>query len=150
MLISLGQKNFMKSILNLISSKKDDLPVIVLRQNVFFPNVTLWVNFDDSVSINAIYQSMLEGRLILFFCVNDLNSDNSSEISLENLYSIGLYAKIIQVVKVTEILIKILVTFQDRVIIKSILKKIITLEQKLILYLINVNLMMSFLLILNS
>lgn len=123
MLINLGQKNFMKSILNLISSKKDDLPVIVLRQNVFFPNVTLWVNCDDGISINAIYQSMLEGRLILFFCANDLNSCNSSKISLENLYSIGIYAKIIQVVKVTEILIKILVTFQDRVIIKSILKK---------------------------
>ncbi|WP_281862072.1 endopeptidase La [Candidatus Borrelia fainii] len=113
----------MKSILNLINSKKDDLPVIVLRQNVFFPNVTLWVNCEDSISINAIYQSMLEGRLILFFCANDLNSYDSSKISLENLYSIGVYAKIIQVVKVTEILIKILVTFQDRVIIKSILKK---------------------------
>ncbi|BDU62718.1 Lon protease 2 [Candidatus Borrelia fainii] len=123
MLIILGQKNFMKSILNLINSKKDDLPVIVLRQNVFFPNVTLWVNCEDSISINAIYQSMLEGRLILFFCANDLNSYDSSKISLENLYSIGVYAKIIQVVKVTEILIKILVTFQDRVIIKSILKK---------------------------
>ncbi|AAX17116.1 ATP-dependent protease La [Borrelia hermsii DAH] len=123
MFISLGQKNFMKSILNLINSKRDDLPVILLRQNVFFPNVTLWVNFDDSVSINAIYQSMLEGRLILFFCVNDLKSDNNGKISLENLYSIGTYAKIIQVVKVTETLIKILVNFQDRVIIKNFLKK---------------------------
>ncbi|WP_025406657.1 endopeptidase La [Borrelia hermsii] len=113
----------MKSILNLINSKRDDLPVILLRQNVFFPNVTLWVNFDDSVSINAIYQSMLEGRLILFFCVNDLKSDNNDKISLENLYSIGTYAKIIQVVKVTETLIKILVNFQDRVIIKNFLKK---------------------------
>ncbi|AJW73403.1 endopeptidase La [Borrelia hermsii] len=113
----------MKSILNLINSKRDDLPVILLRQNVFFPNVTLWVNFDDSVSINAIYQSMLEGRLILFFCVNDLKSDNNGKISLENLYSIGTYAKIIQVVKVTETLIKILVNFQDRVIIKNFLKK---------------------------
>lgn len=123
MFISLGQKNFMKSILNLINSKRDDLPVILLRQNVFFPNVTLWVNFDDSVSINAIYQSMLEGRLILFFCVNDLKSDNNGKISLENLYSIGTYAKIIQVVKVAETLIKILVNFQDRVIIKNFLKK---------------------------
>ncbi|AHH03606.1 ATP-dependent endopeptidase Lon [Borrelia nietonii YOR] len=123
MFISLGQKNFMKSILNLINSKRDDLPVILLRQNVFFPNVTLWINFDDSISINAIYQSMLEGRLILFFCVNDLKSDDNGKISLENLYSIGTYAKLIQVVKVTETLIKILVNFQDRVIIKSILKQ---------------------------
>ncbi|UPA16460.1 endopeptidase La [Borrelia coriaceae] len=113
----------MKSILNLLSSKSDDLPVIFLRQNVFFPNVTLWINFEDTFSINAIYQSMLEGRLVVFFCIKELNSDNGNKISLKNLYSIGTYAKIIQVVKVTETLIKILVDFQDRVIIKSLLKK---------------------------
>ncbi|AHH08584.1 endopeptidase La [Borrelia anserina] len=113
----------MKSILNLINSKQDDLPVIFLRQNVFFPNVALWVNFDDSVSINAICQSMLEGRLIVFLYFNDLKSGNDEEINLENLYPIGTYAKVIQVIKVSETLVKILVDFQDRVIIKSVLKK---------------------------
>ncbi|ACH94843.1 ATP-dependent protease LA [Borrelia recurrentis A1] len=124
MLISLGQKNFMKSILNLINAKKDDLPIILVKDNVFFPNVSLWVSLDDNASINAIYQSMLEDRLILFFCVKDLESISANaKINVDNLYSIGTYSKIIQVIKVTETLVKILVDFHDRVVLKSILKK---------------------------
>ncbi|QBK63051.1 endopeptidase La [Borrelia miyamotoi] len=123
MLISLGQKSFMKSIVNLISAKKDDLPVIFLNKDVFFPNVTLWATFDDIDSINAVYQSMLEGRLILFFCVNNTEFNSFGKIGLKSLYSIGTYAKIVQVVKVTETLIKILVDCQDRVVIRSIFKK---------------------------
>ncbi|WP_024653430.1 endopeptidase La [Borrelia persica] len=114
----------MKSILNLISSKKDDLPVIVVKQNVFFPHMTLWVSLDNDVAINAVYQSMLEDRLILFFCVNDLKPDAvDDKLDVNNLYSVGIYSKIIQVIKVTKNLVKILVDFQDRVVLKNVLKK---------------------------
>ncbi|BCR22025.1 endopeptidase La [Borrelia sp. HM] len=113
----------MKSIVNLISTKKDDLPVIFLNKDVFFPNVTLWTTVDDRVSINAVYQSMLEGRLILFFCVNNAELNDLENIGLKNLYSIGTYAKIVQVIKLTETLIKVLVDCQDRVVIRDTLKK---------------------------
>ncbi|WP_445436077.1 endopeptidase La [Candidatus Borreliella tachyglossi] len=113
----------MKSILNLINSKKDDLPVIFLGQNVFFPNVTLWATFEDSVSIDAIYQSMLEDRLILFAYVKDVNYNSSEKVSLKTLHSVCTYAKIVQIVKVAKDLIKVLVECQYRVIIKSLLKK---------------------------
>ncbi|AYE36468.1 endopeptidase La [Borrelia turcica IST7] len=113
----------MKSILNLINVKKDDIPVIFLGQNVFFPNVTLWTTFDDSIAIDAIYQSMLESRLILFAYVNNAKSNTSGKIGLKNVYSVGTYTKVVQVLKISKGLIKVLVECQDRVIIKSILKK---------------------------
>ena len=113
----------MKSIVNLISPKKDDLPVIFLNKDVFFPNVTLWTTIDDSVSINAVYQSMLEGRLILFFCIKNTKFNDLEKIGLKNLYSIGTYAKIVQVIKLTKTLIKVLVDCQDRVVIRSTFKK---------------------------
>ena len=113
----------MKSILSLISTRKDDIPVIFLGQNVFFPGVPLWTTFDDSVAVGAVYQAMLESRLVLFVYVNNSKSNTSGKISLKNVYPVGTYSKIIQVVKVAKGSIKVLVECQDRVIIRSLLKK---------------------------
>ncbi|QMU99374.1 endopeptidase La [Borrelia sp. A-FGy1] len=113
----------MKSILNLINVKKDDVPVIFLGRNVFFPNVILWTTFDDTFAIEAIYQSMLESRLILFAYVDNLKSNISGKIDLKNVYSVGTYTKVVQVIKVAKDLVKVLIECQDRVVIKSILKK---------------------------
>ncbi|UER67768.1 endopeptidase La [Borrelia sp. BU AG58] len=120
----------MKSILNLISARKDDVPVVFLGQNVFFPGVTLWTVFDDINAINAIYQSMLESRLVLFVYVNSASSVTSGRISLKNVYPVGTYSKVVQVVNVTKGLVKVLVECQDRVIVKSILKRSVCFRAK--------------------
>ena len=113
----------MKSILNLINVKKMIFLLFFRTKCFFFPNVTLWTTFDDSIAIDAIYQSMLESRLILFVYVNNVKSNTSGKISLKNVYSVGTYTKVVQVLKIAKGLIKVLVECQDRVIIKSILKK---------------------------
>ncbi|WKC58159.1 endopeptidase La [Borrelia sp. P9F1] len=113
----------MKSILSLISARKEDIPVVFLGQSVFFPGVTLWTTFYDSVAVSAIYQAMLESRLVLFVYVNNPKSNTSEKISLKNVCSVGTYSKIIQVVNVAKDSIKVLVECQDRVIIRSLIKK---------------------------
>ncbi|EED30225.1 endopeptidase LA [Borreliella garinii Far04] len=42
----------------MIKNKKEDLPIVILKENVLFPNITLWVTFDNEYVINSIAQSM--------------------------------------------------------------------------------------------
>ncbi len=113
----------MKSILNMIKSRKEDLPIVILKENVLFPNITLWVTFDNEYVINSIAQSMLEERLILFAYPNESNHDESGKGGVKNLCSVGTYSKLIQVIKVSKDVVKVLVECQSRVLIGSVSKK---------------------------
>ncbi len=113
----------MKSILNMIKSRKEDLPIVILKENVLFPNITLWVTFDNEYVINSIAQSMLEERLILFAYPNESNYDESGKGGVKNLCSVGTYSKLIQVIKVSKDVVKVLVECQSRVLIGSVSKK---------------------------
>lgn len=113
----------MKSILNMIKNRKEDLPIVILKENVLFPNITLWVTFDNEYVINSIAQSMLEERLILFAYSNEPNCDESDRGVVKNLCSVGTYSKLIQVIKISKDVIKVLVECQSRVLIGSVSKK---------------------------
>nr|WP_307877941.1 endopeptidase La [Borreliella garinii] len=107
----------------MIKSRKEDLPIVILKENVLFPNITLWVTFDNEYVINSIAQSMLEERLILFAYPNESNHDESGKGGVKNLCSVGTYSKLIQVIKVSKDVVKVLVECQSRVLIGSVSKK---------------------------
>ncbi|AFU74911.1 ATP-dependent protease LA [Borreliella afzelii HLJ01] len=107
----------------MIKNRKEDLPIVILKENVLFPNVTLWVTFDNEYVINSIAQSMLEERLILFAYPNESNYDESGKEGVKNLCSVGTYSKLIQVIKVSKDVVKVLVECQSRVLIGSVSKK---------------------------
>ncbi|WP_210374446.1 LON peptidase substrate-binding domain-containing protein, partial [Borreliella garinii] len=107
----------------MIKSRKEDLPIVILKENVLFPNITLWVTFDNEYVINSIAQSMLEERLILFAYPNESNYDESGKGGVKNLCSVGTYSKLIQVIKVSKDVVKVLVECQSRVLIGSVSKK---------------------------
>ncbi len=95
---------------------KNVLPLLPLRDTVVFPNMVIPLFVGREQSINALEEAINLNSLI--FIATQINPEVEKPI-LEDMYSIGIIAKIIQIYKLPDDTIKILVEGLSRAQIKS-------------------------------
>ena len=95
---------------------KNVLPLLPLRDTVVFPNMVIPLFVGREQSINALEEAINLNSLI--FIATQINPEVEKPI-LEDMYSIGTIAKIIQIYKLPDDTIKILVEGLSRAQIKS-------------------------------
>src|SRR5210317_436516 len=82
------------------------IPVLPLRDIVVFPNVTTPLFVGRDKSINALENAMKETKKILLLAQKNPDIDNPKE---DDLYSIGTLAEVLQLLKLPDGTVKILV-----------------------------------------
>lgn len=88
-----------------------DIPVLPLRGLVVFPKMMLHFDVGRKKSIQAINDAMSHDQLI-FLCTQKDASNN--EPSVEDVFSIGVLAKIVQVLKQPDNMVRVVVEGQKR------------------------------------
>ena len=92
-------------------SKTDFLPVLPLRDIVIFPNIIVPLFVGRDKSINALNEVMKTNRKIILVAQKNAEVDDPSA---EDLYSVGCESKILQLLKLPDGTVKVLVEGIDR------------------------------------
>ena len=96
---------------------RKNMPVVPLRDLIIYPHMIVPLVVGRQRSLNAVEESLSFDSIIVICFQKDPNVE---EPNTEDLYSIGVIAKIIQSIKETSGIMKILVECLDRVRIKEI------------------------------
>ena len=89
-----------------------NLPVVPLRDTVILPEMVAHFDINRRQSVLAIEQAMKEGQEILLALQKDPETDSPG---FDGLYDTGVYAKILQVVRLTDGLLRVLAEGRGRV-----------------------------------
>lgn len=95
----------------MIEKKEKIVPVLSLREFVMFPNVVLHFDIGRKRSVAAVEQAMSSDQMIFLVSQKNLSEENPSG---EDLYSMGVLAKVRQILKQTDDSIRILVEGMHR------------------------------------
>ena len=96
--------------------KDNIIPVLPLRDIVVFPHMVAPLFVGRKSSVNALNSIMSKDKKILLLTQKDSDVDNPTP---ENLYNHGTLAKVLQLLKLPDGTIKVLVEGLDRVVIKK-------------------------------
>ena len=77
----------------------EDLPIVALRNTVLFPNIIIPITVSRDKSIEAIQKAHSEDKLIAVF---SQRSEKIEDPGIEDLYHIGVMAKIIKLLKMPD------------------------------------------------
>ncbi len=88
------------------------IPTLPLRDVVVFPNMVIPLFVGRAKSIRALERSMESGKSILLVAQKDASED---EPSIENIYNVGTVASILQMLKLPDGTVKVLVEGERRV-----------------------------------
>ena len=88
------------------------IPVLPLRDIVVFPQMVVPLFVGRKLSVNALNKVMTVDKKILLITQKDSEVDNPTS---ENLYRVGTLAKILQLLKLPDGTIKVLVEGLDRI-----------------------------------
>ena len=88
------------------------IPILPLRDVVVFPNMVIPLFVGRAKSIRALERSMETGKSILLVAQKDASED---EPSVENIYTVGTVASILQMLKLPDGTVKVLVEGERRV-----------------------------------
>ncbi|MDR2843743.1 MAG: endopeptidase La, partial [Candidatus Symbiothrix sp.] len=94
-----------------------ELPVLALKNMLFFPEVPTPINISRSKSLKLIQEVQKKGGFVGVFCQKDTNEDNPG---FDDLFPIGLVAQILNVVKEDNESTTALLVGADRVRLESI------------------------------
>ena len=99
--------------------KLTNIPVLPLRDIVVFPHMVAPLFVGRKLSINALNYVMAKDKIILLITQKQSEIDNPKP---KNLYNIGTIAKILQLLKLPDGTIKVLVEGLEKVEVKNILE----------------------------
>ena len=99
--------------------KNITIPVLPLRDIVVFPHMVAPLFVGRKLSVNALNHVMLNDKLILLIAQKNYEVDNPSSIDL---YTFGTVGKILQLLKLPDGTIKVLVEGIERVKVSDIIK----------------------------
>ena len=85
---------------------EDKLPVLPLKDTIIFPYVIYPLLIGREASIKAVQEALLHEKLILLVAQKDLLKENPSRLDL---YRVGVVARILQILKLPNGLVKVLV-----------------------------------------
>ncbi|MCB2212385.1 endopeptidase La [bacterium] len=84
----------------------DLLPVFPVRDQIIFPRMVFPLLVGREGTLRAVEASMMQERLLLLLAQKDSGSD---DITFDELYQVGVVAKVVQVMKLPNGLVKVLV-----------------------------------------
>jgi len=99
---------------NLIADSDSSLPVLPLRDVVVFPHMVIPLFVGRKKSINALETSMEAGKQILLVAQKNATDDDPG---IEDIYQVGTVASILQLLKLPDGTVKVLVEGENRVVI---------------------------------
>ncbi len=115
----------------------DFFPLVPLRDIVVFPGMLIPIFVGRKKSIQAIENAVSNNQLVLFVTQKDSSNENPKE---QDVYDVGVTAKIIQLLKLPDGTVKTLIEAKERVAIKEITvtetqltataEKIVTIKEK--------------------
>ena len=85
---------------------EDKLPVLPLKDTIIFPYVIYPLLIGREASIKAVQEALLHEKLVLLVAQKDLLKENPSRFDL---YRVGVVARILQILKLPNGLVKVLV-----------------------------------------
>ena len=94
-----------------------NIPVLPLRDIVVFPHMVAPLFVGRKLSVNALNLAMISDKKILLITQKDSKIDNPIA---ENLYQVGTLAKILQLLKLPDGTIKVLVEGIERSLVEKI------------------------------
>ncbi len=103
-----------------MNDNKNPIPVLPLRDIVVFPNMIVRLFVGREKSVLALEEVMKTEQQILLVSQKDAGEDNPAE---ENIYKIGVVANVLQVLKLPDGAVKILIEGKQRVEITELLNK---------------------------
>ena len=95
-----------------MSIKIDNYPILPLRDLVVFPGMIVPLFVGREKSIKSLEKGVKGGNKILLLAQRDANKDNPG---IKDLYKVGVVANILQVLKLQDGTIKVLVEGKQRV-----------------------------------
>ena len=98
-------------------SRTKDLPLLPLRDVVIFPSVVTPLFVGRDQSIVALQASMASDKQIMLVAQKDSNTENPEQ---EDLYEVGTISSILQLIKLPDGTVKVLVEGSKRAKIKSV------------------------------
>ncbi len=99
---------------NLIADSDSSLPVLPLRDVVVFPHMVIPLFVGRKKSIKALETSMEAGKQILLVAQKNATDDDPG---IEDIYQVGTVASILQLLKLPDGTVKVLVEGENRVVI---------------------------------
>ena len=100
------------------STLDDVLPVLPLRNMVLFPTVVMPVTVGRKSSLKLVQSASADGKQIAVFCQKDPDVENPG---LNDLYSVGVLAKIIRVFDMPDQTTTVVLQGLQRIKLKSII-----------------------------
>ena len=95
-----------------LTPEKIDLPLLPLRDVVVYPHMVLPLFVGRDKSINALQSALQEGKRILLVAQRSAQDDDPG---VDDLYAVGMEAAILQLLKLPDGTVKVLVEGQSRV-----------------------------------
>jgi ATP-dependent Lon protease len=102
------------------SQLKLTYPLLPARDIVFFPNMVLPLSIGRTQSIEAVEKAMLSDRMIFICTQKDYNLES---IDKDDLYEVGTVAEIIQIMRLPNGYIKILLEGKKRAVMRDFIQK---------------------------
>ncbi len=100
-----------------ISSNPDDLPLLPLRDVVVYPHMVIPLFVGREKSVEALEQAMANDKQVLLVAQKNASDDDPKE---EDIYRIGTVSTILQLLKLPDGTVKVLVEGGERAEIKSV------------------------------
>ena len=105
---------------DIMSAVKSPIPVLPLRDIVVFPNMIVRLFVGREKSVFALEEVMKTEQQILLVAQKDAGDDNPGE---DNIFKVGVIANVLQVLKLPDGAVKILIEGKHRVRISEFLSK---------------------------
>src|SRR5574344_2141886 len=102
------------------SQLKLTYPLLPARDIVFFPNMVLPLSIGRTQSIEAVEKAMLSDRMIFICTQKDYNLES---IDKDDLYEVGTVAEIIQIMRLPNGYIKILLEGKKQAVMRDFIQK---------------------------
>ncbi len=111
------------------AAEKLELPLLPLRDVVVFPHMVISLFVGRSESVKALKMAMSQDKRVFLVAQKDANNDSPEQ---KDLYEIGTIATILQLLRLPDGTVKVLVEGSERT-------RLIHLEKKKIIYKLKLN-----------